>query len=627
MHAVYDDENGRLLFATTHFSHYAVVETEGASGTVIASGTCGAEGDGDNLTWTLYDDGTFVISGTGAMADYPDSNEPWWNIRHSITTVVIEEGVTSIGNAAFYDCKNLASVTMPTSLTRIGKNAFYQCMGLTEINIPDSVTSIGVPAFSSCTSLTDINVGAENTCYCSEDGVLFNKDKTTIICYPGGKHEETYAIPSTVTSIRDYAFASCYDIVEVTVLDGVTSIGDYAFANCWELAEMTLPDGVTSIGDYAFADCWELASVNIPDGVTSIGEATFDGCESLTEITIPDSVTSIGLCAFSGCESLESIIIPDSVTFIDREAFAFCCSLESVTIPDGVTSIKDGTFYCCESLSEVLIPSSVTSIEENAFSGCSSLSEVEIPDGVTRIGSRAFKDCTGLTEVTIPNGVTNIESGTFSGCESLAEVTIPASVTTIGDSAFDKCTGLSDVYFGGTEAQWADITIGTDNKCLTEANIHFTEPSGYKVTLIDNTNKTNDVAVIDGIIDGKEYSGEVPFTVTCNRICVAVYTVGNEQIKLTPEIANGVYSFTLPVYDSVTLEITYLGDVNRDGFVKANDSQILAKYLADWAGYDKKVYMPAADIDGNGSVKTNDLQRLAKYLADWQGYAQYFLTN
>ncbi len=537
MHAVYDDENGRLLFATTHFSHYAVVETEGASGTVIASGTCGAEGDGDNLTWTLYDDGVFVISGTGAMKDYRDGGSPWWGYgtQRKITSVVVDEGVTSIGSAAFYDCKGLASVTLPEGIISIGKNAFYQCTGLTEVNIPDSVTSIGAPAFSYCNSLTSISVGAGNTCYCSGEGVLFNKDKTTIICYPRGKGEESYVIPSTVTSIGDYAFASCYDLVEVTVPNGVTSIGKWTFSECIGIAEMTLPDGLASICDYAFSDCWELTSVNIPGSVTNIGESAFSDCDSLTEITIPGSVSIIGFESFANCDMLTNVIIQEGVTSIDMDAFSYS--------------------------------------------------------------------------------------------DSLASVTIPASVIEIGFEAFALCDKLTDVYYGGTEAQWNEIIIGTGNDCLTEAKIHFTEPAGYKVTLIDNTNKTNDVAVIEGIIDGEEYSGEVPFTVNCNRICVAVYTVGNEQIKLTPEIANGVYSFILPVEQDVTLTITYIGDVDVDRDVDNRDVLILARYLANWDGYDEMVYFPVADFNNDGGVDNIDGLILARYSSGWSTYRKYFINN
>ena len=224
----------------------------------------------------------------------------------SLTTVTIPDCVTSIGFAAFYCCLSLTSVTIPDSVTSIGEYAFYDCTSLTSVTIPDSVTSIGVGAFASCTSLTGIWVAEGNSHYSSDaSGVLFSKDKTTLVQCPG------------------------------------------------TLAACMIPDSVTSIVGYAFAGCKYLTSVAIPDSVTSIGDNTFDGCTSLTSVTIPNSVTSIGKGAFSNCKSLTSVTIPGSVTRIGVGAFASCTSLTSVTIPDSVTSINNGAFYDCSSLTDV----------------------------------------------------------------------------------------------------------------------------------------------------------------------------------------------------------------------------------------------------------------------------------
>ena len=178
---------------------------------------------------------------------------------------------------------------------------------MTSIIIPDRVTSIGVPVFSGCSSLTSITVSEGNTTYLDIEGVLFNKNKTTIISYPGGKSNE-YVIPDGVTSISDSAFNGCSKLTSITIPDGVTSIGDSAFNGCSKLTSITIPDGVTSISDSAFYNCSKLTSITIPDGVTSIGGDAFNGCSSLASITIPDSVKVIRYSAFSGCSSLTSII-------------------------------------------------------------------------------------------------------------------------------------------------------------------------------------------------------------------------------------------------------------------------------------------------------------------------------
>ena len=441
---------------------------------IVDSGTCGAEGDGSNLTWTLDSDGVLTISGSGDMYDYGLSDAPWYGSRSRVKSAVIAEGVTSIGSSAFDGCKSLASVT-----------------------IPDSVTSIGDGAFASCTSLTGIWVAEGNSHYSSDaSGVLFNKDKTTLVQCPGA-FSGSYAIPDSVTSIGEQAFMGCTSLTSVTIPDSVTSIGGAAFLDCTSLTSVTIPDSVTSIGEYAFAKCRSLTSVTIPNGVTSIEEHTFDYCTSLTSVTIPDSVTNIGEYAFAHCTSLTSVTIPDSVTSIGHGAFYYCksltsmtipdsvtsighsafesCkSLTSVTIPDSVTSIGKQAFYDCTSLTSVTIPNGVTSIGEYAFAHCTSLTSVTIPDSVTSIGYEAFYNCRSLTSVTIPDSVTSIGSYAFSGCSSLTSVTIPDSVTSINNDAFYDCTSLTDVYYAGSEAQWKAIGISLyGNDDLLTANIHY----------------------------------------------------------------------------------------------------------------------------------------------------------
>ncbi len=403
---------------------------------IVDSGTCGAEGDGSNLTWTLDSDGVLTISGSGDMHGYGPSGAPW---HGRVKSAVIAEGVTSIGGFAFYDCTSLTSVTIPDSVTSIGANAFFDCTSLTSVTIPDSVTSIGVGAFASCTSLTGIWVAESNSHYSSDaSGVLFNKDKTTLVQCPGAF--AAYTIPNSVTSIGDVAFSFCTSLASVTIPDSVTSIGRHAFQYCTSLTSVTIPNGVTSIGDSAFSYCASLTSVTIPDSVTSIGWSAFAGCTSLTSVTIPDSVTSIGSLAFSGCTSLTSVTVPDSVTSIGDAAFASCTSLTGIWV-------AEGSSHYASDASGVLFNKDKTTLVQcpGAFSG-----SYAIPDSVTSIGHCAFEDCASLTSVTIPD-----------------------SVTSIGHYAFEGCRSLTDVYFTGTESAWNSIAIGAANDALKNANIHY----------------------------------------------------------------------------------------------------------------------------------------------------------
>ena len=398
----------------------------------------------------------------------------------NLKSITIPNSVTEMGRRAFSGCSSLTGIAIPDSVTEIGKYAFDGCKSLTSITIPDGVTSIGDGAFYNCSSLTEIKVASENSNYVSVNGVLYNKDKTTIICYPAGKKGNNYKIPDGVTKVGSSAFIGCSSLTSITIPNSVTEIGYSVFEGCTNLKSITIPNGVTSIGDSAFEDCTSLKSITIPNGVTSIGDSAFEGCTSLTSITIPNSVTSIGSGAFIGCSSLTSITIPDSVTCIGDSAFNGCTSLTSITIPDSVTSIGESAFSGCSSLASITIPDSVMSIGNDAFRECSSLTSITIPYSVTSIGDYAFLGCSRLTAIDvntdnkdytsvngvlfyndktiicypagkkgnnykIPDGVTSICRYAFSGCTSLTSITIPDSVTEIGGSAFENCSSLTSI--------------------------------------------------------------------------------------------------------------------------------------------------------------------------------------
>ncbi len=264
----------------------------------------------------------------------------------SLTSITIPDGVTAIGKGAFDYCTSLTSITIPDSVTSIGFGAFSDCDSLTSITIPDSVSTIGSVAFLNCTGLISIDVDRNNKNYTSENGVLFNKNKSCLINYPGGR-KDAYIIPDSVSTIGDHAFFDCKNLTSITIPDSVTTIGESAFMGCFGLTSINIPDSVTTIGEYAFSDCDSLTSITIPNSVSTIGGRAFRYCTSLTSITIPNSVTTIGEYAFSGCDSLTSITIPDSVSTIGDSAFDGCDSLTSITIPPSVTDFGPCVFNQC----------------------------------------------------------------------------------------------------------------------------------------------------------------------------------------------------------------------------------------------------------------------------------------
>ena len=557
------------------------------------SGTCG-----DNVTWTLDDEGTLTISGSGAMSDTA------FYQRTDIKKVVIESGVTSIGRSAFFSCTSLTSITIPDSVTSFGKDAFRNCTSLTKISLPNSVTSIEEAAFQSCKSLAEVSM------------------------------------PNSVTSIGDSAFVNCSSLKSITISNSVTSIGKEAFNFCPSLSSITIPASVTSIGKDAFRNCTKLSSITIKkslydqckdafpgissgifhfydgtcgnnvfwtldaegtltisgtgatkdyqtsdkspfdhrtdikkvvieSGVTSIGYGLFLYCSNLTEVSIPNSVTSIGAGAFYQCPSLKNITLPNSVTSIGTDAFGYCTSLTSIKIPNSVTSIGNFTFEYCTNLTNITISNSVTSIGTDAFGYCTSLTSVTIPNSVTSIGDYAFEYCTDLTNITIPNSVTSIGIGAFFKCSSLTSITIPKSVTSIGPSAFSNCSNLASIAIKKSlyeKCKNAFLNISSDKfrfyydlKYTTDGNGSVTGPSdtfdssAETLTMSPGTDYATDkVTWSDGVgepVELKAVNGKYTMPKPS-----ASFDYGSDTVTISVTFRKVNHEITFKNYDGTVLE-------------------------------------------------------------------------
>lgn len=476
------------------------------------SGTCGA--DGDNLTWKLNrDTGELTISGTGYMKDYDNATKtPWYGVRNEIKTVTVGSGATDVGAYAFSGCSSLTGVTLPDSLTAIRRHAFSES-SLKKISIPENVTLIGEHAFWNTSmynitvpkKVSSIGAGAfskglmqaifvdeENQYYTSENGVLYNKDKTLLHTYlkftsAGTKYgsKNVAYIPDTVTEIGDEAF---YDFrgEEIHMGSSVQTIGRDAFARCDNLETILLPASVSYISTLAFCDsglktvyCEGSAPETFghcifPDKATLYCKEDIDGWRTLASDEwnsyLLKEMLGLGECGMDeDYDQLIWTLDPDGTLNISGSWqmknygtngnrapwYDLRDKIKSVTVGDGVKNVGANAFSSCSSIVKVTLPDSLEEIQEYAFVGCSSLGEIIIPENVTFIGYQAFA-ITRLRTVTIPKKVQRIELGAFGFCYNLVRIDTDAGnpyYVSEDGVLYNKTKTLLHTYPGGKNDQ------------------------------------------------------------------------------------------------------------------------------------------------------------------------------
>lgn len=383
-----------------------------------------------------------------------------------MSTVVIGEGATEIGQQAFYNCDKLTTVVLGaydrvngimlgSSLKVINERAFYGCSQLASIEIPSTVEVINTYAFNKTAMY-------EN----ATDGIVY-ADNWLVACN-NARANGTVVVKNGTVGIANYAFYKCENISAVKIPDSVKTIGRAAFYLCSNLASVELPSTLEVIEDYTFYSCTKLAVPTLPQTLKSIGRSAFykcalsNGSEADTDndvLIIPDSVITIGDYAFYGSGyttldledysvlhcGIDAVILGNGVTYVGEYAFYNIGTLKSVTLGDNVKSIGAKAFYKCEALSEIVFNRDLQSIGERAFYGCNSITNLILPEELTEIGNYAFYKCIGLTDVTFGSNVRSIGEYAFYGCAKLTDVVLSDSVSAIGKQAFRACTGLTSV--------------------------------------------------------------------------------------------------------------------------------------------------------------------------------------
>ena len=397
---------------------------------VYDAGACG-----EDLTWELWSDACLKIRGTGEMYDY-ESGGPWWDNKYYIKNIVLEEGVTGIGDHAFYFCNNLANVELPEGLKRIGQEAFSTCgISLRSIRLPASLELVEKEAFLDCKELAEVYYG----------GTLEQWEKLDI-------------------RLDNTELKSAHIICTDGELDHSRSCGDHL---TWSLDEENCVLTISGTGDM-----WNYKSVCAPwrdkankilscvvePGVESIGAYAFYGNGSLKDVTLPESLRQIGEHAFESCRGMQEIRIPEGVIRIGDSAFIYCFALTGVSLPDTLLEIGDYAFFHCAALADVRLSNSLLKIGDYAFDDCSALTEVQLPDTLAELGHCAFY-CCGLKTIRLPESLKWIGKNALN-CSFLKEVwfegSAPANEGLSPDGTWSTLPYMATAYYPAGDESWTE---------------------------------------------------------------------------------------------------------------------------------------------------------------------------
>ena len=510
-----------MLFTLAPTAFAAENGSNGSQSTAM-NGTCGATGNGRNVTWKLTKNNednenptyTLTISGTGAMADYAaninnekNAKQPW---RASATGVEIEK---------------ITNVVVSEGVTSIGAFAFNGMTGVSEYDIGTNVNTISQWALETSAAKV-FNVNRNTNFKTDNNGVLFSEDGTTLIAYPGGSAvRDEYTVPSTVTAIADGAFVGC-PIKKLTIGKKVTEglpswsfnggvleeldvncpFGKSTFARITTLKKVTLGDSIKEIPNMAFLNCTGLQTVSIPSDLIKIGTQAFFGCSSLQNVTLPESLKEIGYQAFRDCDALTSITFPDSLEKVGDQAFLITTdkehtgSLTTVTFGTNVPSFQksDGTvstnpqlFTGQNQLKTVdMSKCTTTEISAGLFNGLTALETIIFPTGLTEIGDNAFTNCKGLKSLEFPDSLTEIGASAFSGCTGLTYISYGSRIDDIGRNAFGGCTSVNviDLHRAAQIGELYSNGSNGGDPALTHACIQAAQNVKYYLRTVDQAN-------------------------------------------------------------------------------------------------------------------------------------------
>lgn len=519
-----------------------------------------------------------------------DSNIKYKIINSSSVTIT---GYTGTDNELI-----IPDILNNYNVVGIDEGAFDNCPNLTSVSIRKNIKSIDSGAFRNCRNLSKINVSDGNPYFSSLNGVLFNKDFTSIVCYPQNKTESEYSLPDSVVSISEYAFCNCLNLSYVNIPKGIKAIGDYIFYGCTNLSNLNMPDDCESIGNYSFYGCTNLSNLKISNNCRSIGDYAFYGCENLTCLEFTEKIDKIGNYAFGKCEKISY------VKFLEK----------------------------------------LDLLGDYAFSNCNNISYVEFSKGVDTIGSYAFYKCANLSKLSCYESLNYIGYYAFYYCENITCVYLPNNTQRINNGAFRSCDKLCDVYYDGNADEWKKIDIGEYNQCLLKCNIHCKDTvilapevtDQGKVYFKNTFNWSKVYCYMWTGSGGEGYQNSVWPGVnmvdegndiwSCDlssKYSYIIFSDGNMQS--TDLVIPGDGYIAIPTNSPHCFDVSWepytstnndLGDVNRDGIVNIHDATIIQKHIVNLYEFtDEQVVI--ADVNLDGIVDITDVTKIQEYIVGY----------
>ena len=599
---------------------------------IIDSGTCG-----ENVTWTLDSEGLLVISGTGEMTDYTWRDEaPWGSKKENILSVIIENGVASIGAYAFYECANIESVEIPDSVTSIGRDAFYHCESLISLFIKENIQSIGAEAFtgrkltvmyaskdhaeepsgvvsaSKCDDVRSYGITDEGQFYC-----IRNDNTVVVTKYLGSETQVT--IPDTIENypVKEIGYAAYYrtDLTDVVIPSSVEKIGYWAFVGCQNIKGIYIPKSVQFIGNYAFDDNRQMLIMFESDVLPEIDNSSWDR-DSWNRYA--DCVMSVDRYGIADGEYYYCITENNEAT-----VGAYYGDEKNVEIPEQIQGAPvvriSGTFASNEYLESVKLPENLKEIGKCTFYYCQNLNNVDIPQNVTNIGVYAFYECKNIEKIIIPDKVKNIGERAFGRCEKLQSLKLGRNVSLIDSGSFQQCKLLSEIYYNAVQVQEVDSRAfdyaGQDADgihVIFSKNVQAIPKELFSPWGRNEAPNITEVIFEDG---GKcEKIGESAFRYVSSleniEIPESVTSIGRYAFGDCTGLKKIKFKGSVPVFEQILSDDinSFFADVVADVYYPMNDAswteEVRQNYggTLTWIGYEKKkltITQQPADVEGS----------------------------